>query len=234
VTRAEKKEVCAVGGVTKHSSTERNREEMMEEEMMEEEMMEEEMMEEEMMEEEMMEERRVNSAAYNQGSRFGNASETLQLGSRHLGPTIIRGCTVDRAAGQLYPRLSAKLPEPKTKRTDKAEQEKEMELELETTAAADVDRAMDDGELREHKDNEDEEMREDGQREYSDLEERVSVPTVSAALTKFAAGELRGRKWKGTVDELDARETREGAIVEDDSDDEQRIIGEDDAFWRDR
>jgi hypothetical protein len=75
---------------------------------------------------------------------------------------------------------------------------------------------------------------EDHTREYGDPEERESVATVGDALAKFAAGELRSRKWKGRVDELEARKTCDEMDVEEESDDEQRIIGEDDAFWRDR
>jgi hypothetical protein len=65
-------------------------------------------------------------------------------------------------------------------------------------------------------------------------EEEQLVPTIGAALAKFAAGKLMSRKWKGHVEELEARGTRDEMVVEEqEPEDEQRIIGEDDAFWHD-
>jgi hypothetical protein len=110
------------------------------------------------------------------------------------------------AAGQLYLRLSAKLPEPKQKtHTSKAQEQSEMV----GGKAPDVDQEMADegtkvGECCERSD---EEM-EDHERKYGDPEERgESVPTVGDALAKFAAGELGSQKWKGRVDELEVRKT---------------------------
>jgi hypothetical protein len=153
-------------------------------------------------------ERRPDASSYDQGSRSGHASQGTKSEFGHLGATIINGCTVNRAAGQIYPRLSAKLPESKRKTHTSEVQEKS---EMESGKAADVRPDMAD-------------------------EERESVPTIGDALAKFAAGELRSRKWKGRVDELEARQTCDEMVVEEEeeSDDEQRIVGQDDAFWRDR
>jgi hypothetical protein len=179
-------------------------------------------------------ERRPDASSYDQGSRSGHASQGTKSEFGHLGATIINGCTVNRAAGQIYPRLSAKLPESKRKTHTSEVQEKS---EMESGKAADVrpdmaDEEMDDGEFCERSDA----KMEDHEREHGDPEERESVPTIGDALAKFAAGELRSRKWKGRVDELEARQTCDEMVVEEEeeSDDEQRIVGQDDAFWRDR
>jgi hypothetical protein len=84
-------------------------------------------------------ERRPDASSYDQGSGSGHASQGTKSGFRHLGATIINGCTVNRAAGQIYPRLSAKLPEPKRKTHTSEDQEKG---DIEDEKAVDVDQEM--------------------------------------------------------------------------------------------
>jgi hypothetical protein len=82
-------------------------------------------------------ERRPDASSYHQGSRSGHASQGTKSEFGHVGATIINGgCTMNRAAGQIYPKLIAKLPEPR-KKTDTS---KPQELsETEGGKAADVD-----------------------------------------------------------------------------------------------
>jgi hypothetical protein len=173
----------------------------------------------------------IGMSQYVQGRRnnvnvyaYGNKNKRTDRGPRsefaHLGAVIITNHGADKTVRQ----PSFKRSEPEKAHTGSFGQPKN---EKKSEHDGDGDEEMEDGELRERYTKE---MKGGRERDDGDPEERESVPTVSAALAKFAAGELRGRKWKGRVDELDAKETRMEAVVENDSDDEQQIIGEDHAF----
>jgi len=72
--------------------------------------------------------------------------------------------------------------------------------------------------------------------EPEDIEADDPPPSTSAVLAKYAAGERRGRKWRGRTTGADMPTKRNvGGIAEGNvSDDEQVIIGEDNDFWRER
>jgi hypothetical protein len=92
------------------------------------------------------------------------------------------------------------------------------------------------GEISEHDDKHEETKQHDTGPESDKVEGDGSPLSISTVLAKYAAVELNGRKWMGRIANAEMPKkwnmdsTAEGNV----SDDEQRIIGEDDEFWHDR
>jgi hypothetical protein len=92
------------------------------------------------------------------------------------------------------------------------------------------------GEISEHDDKQEETKQHDTGPESDKVEGDGSPLSISTVLAKYAAVELNGRKWMGRIANAEMPKkwnmdsTAEGNV----SDDEQRIIGEDDEFWHDR